>query len=253
MAHTLAEDTKKRYTSIYASELYNEVIAMDKKCKKGLLHAIGDTIQSIFINGLLVLLPITITIAIITYTVKLVQRWLQPIHRIEPAFLEQIPYSEFIFALVTIFVVGIIFKSFFLRTFLHTIERTFFNFPLMRQLYFGIKQIVLAFTTQDQIMFQRVVLVEFPRKEMYSLGFLTSETPVLLLPNTQKKYYNIYIPTTPNPTSGYLIIIAEDDIIDIDLTRQEAMSLIISGGIIRPERFKKSTENTDASKQNIKM
>jgi len=217
---------------------------MNKNCKKGFLHALMDTIQSIFFNGLLVLLPITLTIAVITYTIKLVQGWLQPIHRIEPAFLQKIPYSEFIFAVLAIFIVGIVFKSFFLRSFLHGFEKTFFSLPLMRQLYFGIKQIVLALTTQDQITFQRVVLVEFPRKELYSVGFLISETPSMLLPNDQKKYFNIYVPTTPNPTSGYLIIMSQDEIIDVDLTRQEAMSLIISGGIIRPERFKETVDPT---------
>jgi len=211
---------------------------MNKKCNKGFFHAFIDTLQSIFFNGLLVLLPITLTVAVITNTVRLVQSWLQPIHKIEPVFLQQIPYSEFIFALLVIFLVGIFFKSFFLRRFLHGFEKTFFSLPLMRQLYFGIKQIVLAFTTQDEVRFQRVVLVEFPRKELYSVGFLISETPEILLPNTQKKYYNIYVPTTPNPTSGYLIILPEDEIIDVSLTRQEAMSLIISGGIIRPERYK---------------
>lgn len=226
---------------------------MNKNCKKGILHALADTIQSIFFNGLLVLLPITLTIAVITYTVKLVQRWLQPIHRIEPEFLQQIPYSEFIFALLAIFIVGIVFKSFFLRTFLHGFEKTFFSLPLMSQLYFGIKQIVLAFTTQDQLTFQRVVLVEFPRKELYSVGFLISETPSMLLPDTRKKYYNVYVPTTPNPTSGYLIIMPQDEIIDVDLTRQEAMSLIISGGIIRPERYKMTTKPNNEATENEEL
>lgn len=225
---------------------------MNKNCKKGFFHALMDTIQSVFFNGLLVLLPITLTIAVITYTVKLVQGWLQPIHKIEPAFFQQIPYSEFIFALLAIFVVGFIFKSFFLRSFLHGFEKTFFSLPLMRQLYFGIKQIVIAFTTQDQITFQRVVLVEFPRKELYSVGFLISETPSMLLPDDQKKYFNVYVPTTPNPTSGYLMIVSQNEIIDVDLTRQEAMSLIISGGIIRPERHKKVVEPAETTGKDIK-
>lgn len=227
---------------------------MNKKCKKGLLHALADTLQSIFFNGLLILLPITLTIAVITYAVKLVQSLLQPLHKIEPVFLQQIPYSEFIFALLAIFSVGIIFKSFFLRSFLHGFEKTFFSLPLMRQLYFGIKQIVLAFTTQDQITFQHVVLVEFPRKELYSVGFLISETPTMLLPDTRKKYFNVYVPTTPNPTSGFLMIVSEDEILHVDLTRQEAMSLIISGGIIRPERYKKTEEpNNQTSSDDLSV
>lgn len=222
---------------------------MNTQCKKGIFHRISDYLQSIFLNGLLILLPITVTIALVTYTVKLVQGWLKPIHSFEPEFLQKIPYSEFIFALLVVFLVGIVFKSFFLRTFLHAFEKTFFSLPLMRQLYFGIKQIIHAFTTQDQLSFQRVVLAEFPRKGMYSVGFLISETPSMLLPTTEKKYFNVYVPTTPNPTTGFLLVMTEEEFMDVDLTRQEAMSLIISGGIIKPERYKDAEKTkTNTSK-----
>jgi uncharacterized membrane protein len=155
----------------------------------------------------------------------------------EPYYLQRIPQSEIILVILFIFIVGIVFKSFFLQSFLNFLEALFSRIPLVNQVYYGIKQLVQAFTRQDKLSFQRVVIIEFPREKMYSIGFLTSEVPPELAPAKEKKYYKIFIPTTPNPTTGFLIAATEDDFKPVDLSKQEAMSLIISGGIVQPERF----------------
>lgn len=211
--------------------------------KKGLAN-IGSCLKSIFLNGLLILLPVIITVAIFSYTFNLFKRWLAPIVRCKavwyciPAWVQKIPHVEFILVLLTIFIVGLIFKLFLARLILQYTEQTFSKIPLISQLYFGIKQMVRAFTAQDQLTFQQVVIMEFPRMGVYSIGFLTGQSASHLHPDA-KNYYNVFIPTTPNPTSGFLVIASEDQFTVVDLTRQEAMSLIISGGIIRPERFEK--------------
>ena len=209
-----------------------------KKNNKSLPRYLLDLSYTAFLNGLFVLLPIILTFTLFNYVIKILQRILEPIHDLEPVFLHNIPYSELILTIFFIFLTGIIFRSFFLSSLLHLIENTIFKIPLLQQVYFGIKQIVQAFTVQEQIIFKKIVLVEFPRNNIYSVGFLTREIASELSPNPRKKFFNIFIPTTPNPTTGYLIIVPEEDFIIIDLTRQEAMSLIISGGIIQPERFK---------------
>ena len=122
---------------------------------------------------------------------------------------------------------------------MYQFEEILFKVPLVRPIYSGIKQLIHAFSIQDKITFKKVVLVEFPRTGIYSLGFLTSELPVSIAPTTETKFYNVFIPTTPNPTSGYFIILSEKDFKEVDLTRQEAMAMIISGGIIQPERLLK--------------
>ena len=209
--------------------------------RKSIIRRIFDYIRSIFLNGLLTILPIILTAGLFTYTFKFFKNLLEPIQKLEPEYLKKIPHSEFILVLLFVIITGAIFKTFFLRRLLHNIESTFFKVPLMQPVYFGIKQLVQAFTTQDKVTFKRVVLVQFPRKDIYSIGFLTSTLPKNLSPDTQKTFYSIFIPTTPNPTSGFLIVVPEQDIIDTDLTRQEAMSLIISGGIVQPERYNTST------------
>ncbi len=206
--------------------------------KSSLLTQLSNYIWSLFLNGLLTILPITLTILLFNASFKIVISWLEPLHEmIEPTIFGQFPYAEIILALIIIFFVGVIMRVLLLRSLVHTIEALVFKLPLIRPVYSGIKQLVQALSIQDKITFQQVIFVEFPRKGIYSLGFMTSTLPAEIAPQSGEKFYNIFIPTTPNPTSGYFVIISENDIRKVDLTRQEAMAMIISGGIIQPERL----------------
>lgn len=202
---------------------------------KKILHGIW----SVFLNGLFTLLPLTLTIALFRFSFKLLKGWLQPIERlIERTFLIDIPHSEILIVLLFIFLVGLILHFFFLKQLIHGIEELIFRIPLVRPIYSGIKQLVTAFNIkEDKLTIKRVVLVEFPRTGIYSVGFLTGELPIELAPKKDQKLFNVFIPTTPNPTTGFYIMVSENQLIEVDLTRQEGMSLIISGGIILPDRF----------------
>lgn len=204
-----------------------------------LLARFFDFIKSIFFNGLLIILPITLTVAVFTFFFRLLKSWLAPLYRLEPLYLQAIPHSEFILVLLLILITGAVFRFFFLQRFLHITERVALKIPLLNPVYSGIKQLVQAFTVPDKLTFQKVVFVEFPRTGLYSVGFLTSEVPSGISPHPSKRYFKVFIPTTPNPTTGFLVAVPENEIISVDLSRQEAMSLIISGGIIQPERFGK--------------
>lgn len=203
------------------------------------IKKIMHQIRSIFLNGLLTILPIAITFVILKIFFSILSGWLEPIYELEPQILRKIPGSEIFLALLFIFIVGVILKFFLLEPFVHVLENMLNKIPLLRPIYFGVKQMVHAFTAPDTPMFQRVVLVEFPRKNIYSIGFLTSDLPPELSPTVQQTLYSVYVPTTPNPTTGFFLCVPEGDFIEANLTRQEAMALIISGGIIQPERFAK--------------
>lgn len=200
--------------------------------------------RTIFINGLLTILPITITFGILRLFHSIVHSWLHPLEKLKPEFFKLIPGSEILLALIFIFAVGAILKFFLLQPLVLYFENILNKIPLLRPIYFGIKQIVHAFTASDTMSFQQVVLVEFPRQGIYSVGFLTSTLHPELAPDNRRNFYSIYIPTTPNPTTGYYICVPEGTFIKVDLTRQEAMALIISGGIIQPDRFTKNIEQT---------
>jgi len=203
-------------------------------------------LKGTFINGLITILPFTFTVGVFMLSFKLVINWLKPIQDFigDPVgFLGAIQYkaiaNQLFLLILGILAIGIVIKALFLKRVVHQFEELLFKLPLVRPIYSGIKQLIHAFSIQDKITFKKVVLVEFPRPGLYSLGFLTSELPTRISPSGKEKFYNVFIPTTPNPTSGYFIIIPEKDIKEVDLTRQEAMAMIISGGIIQPERLLK--------------
>ncbi len=209
---------------------------MTKKINS-LLQTISSFIWHIFLAGLITLLPLALTVALFNLVFKGLVRWLQPLKYFEPAFLKAIPYAELIIAFSIIIAFGMLIKIFLLDRIIHFVESFIFRIPLVRPVYSGIKQLVSAFNPQDTVSFKEVVLVEFPRTGIYSLGFVTSELSPEFSPDTDKEFLNIFIPTTPNPTTGFFIMAQKKDVHVIHISRQEAMAMIISGGIIQPDRL----------------
>lgn len=207
-------------------------------------------IKELFFKGLVFLLPFTITFTLFSFFFRLIHHWLEPLRNFLIPFLEKVPHHEiFLYLHYEVFLVigfiiatGFLLKSRALRPVAHYAEKMFANIPLIRAVYPGIKQLIHAFTSHDQDSFNTVVLVQFPVEGVYSVGFLTRAVPHKMLCKDNKRYINIYIPMTPNPTHGFFIMVPEGEYIETDLTRQEATSLIISGGILQPERYAKRKE-----------
>ena len=141
-----------------------------------------------------------------------------------------IPGVGFGVTVLLIFIAGIIASNVLGRRLLRYVESWLMRLPLARYLYNGIRQIMQAFAAPDKTGFMQVVLVEFPRKGTRTLGFITNETP----DESGKKLLNIFIPTSPNPTSGFLQIIEEDQVIRTKLTVDEALRMVVSGGRVSP-------------------
>jgi len=203
---------------------------------RSFLHKLFHWIWSVFLNGLITILPLTLTIALFNVSFKLLKGWLKPVARLKPHFLDFVPHAEILIVLLFVLLVGTLLNLFLARSIVHAFEDIIARTPLIRPLYAGIKQLVQAFSMQDKDSFKSVVMVEFPRKGMYSIGFLTGELPQTLQPS-DTMHVNVFVPTTPNPTTGFLIIVPQDEVKIIDISRQEAMALIISGGIIKPEKI----------------
>jgi|SRR5579862_3065525 uncharacterized membrane protein len=203
--------------------------------KQNIFVSFIDRISSLFLTGLFCILPITLTVAVFTITFRVIVSWLEPLKRFGLPFLGKIPYSEVILAIALIFIAGTLYNMFLFRPIIHAIENLFSRIPLIRPVYSGIKKLVDAFSFQDKVSFTKIVRVEFPRPGIYSIGFLANQVDKHIAPDTSTKYFSIFIPTTPNPTSGFLIIAPEDQIAILEISRQEAMAMIISGGIIQPD------------------
>jgi len=197
-----------------------------------------NSIKNIFISGLIFILPIAITLALFKFCFSLIKSWLGPFKYLKIPLLTSIPHYEVILVLILIFLLGIASEVFILRPLLHAIEHLLARVPLIKGIYSGIKQLINAFTSQDQLSFQSVVFAEFPRKGAFSIGFLTGQVAAEICPDKTKPYFNIYIPNTPNPTTGHFIMLPEAEFFKVSLSRQEAMALVLSGGIIQPHRYR---------------
>lgn len=204
---------------------------------KELYHKPLEYLQHLFVTGLLFLLPITITFSLFHFFFSVIKKWLIPIRNLEIPIIKHIPHHEIFILIGFIFLIGILIKAFILRPLIHILEESLISrIPLIRTIYLGIKQLVFAFSSHDQTSFKKVVIVQYPRPGIYSIGFLTKDIPSDI---AQEDLAGVYIPHTPNPASGNFIMVPKKDIAETNLNRQEATAMIISGGIVQPPRYKK--------------
>ena len=144
-----------------------------------------------------------------------------------------IPGVGLLFTLGLLVLTGMMTKSLFGRQIIHFTERIFSRIPIARGIYSTVKQMTSAFG-HDPTAFKRVVMVEYPRKGLYTLGFYTGESNEEIYDRAGKKILNIFLPTTPNPTSGWLVLVPENDVTFLDISVEDGLKYIISGGVVVP-------------------
>jgi len=120
------------------------------------------------------------------------------------------------------------------RMHVNAFERLVDNVPIIRSLYNTVKQIRDTFVQQQKAVFQKSVLIEYPRRGVWALGFVTSTGKGEIQSRTNGTLINVFVPTTPNPTSGFLLMLPQEDVHDLDMSITDAMKLIISGGAVVP-------------------
>ena len=138
----------------------------------------------------------------------------------------------FVLTISFILLSGYLISSFFGRMLFLEIEKIISQVPVVNTLYQTVKSITDSISSKDKQAFSKVVLVEYPRKDVWTLAMVTGES----VNQDGKKYYHLYLPTTPNPTSGYMLYISVDEVIETDMGSEEAIKIIISGGTLSPEK-----------------
>jgi len=181
-----------------------------------------------FLAGILVIVPIGATALILVWIFRYIDNILQPV--LTSLLGRHIPGVGFGVLIVLIYLAGVIASSVLGRRIIRFGESLVRKVPLVRYLYNGIKQIVDSFSAPGETGFMQVVLAEFPRKGMRTIGFITNET----VDPSGKKLLNIFIPTSPNHTSGFLQIIDESEVIRTKLSVDDALKMVVSGGRISP-------------------
>ncbi|HHW07904.1 MAG TPA: DUF502 domain-containing protein [Clostridia bacterium] len=196
------------------------------------------SIKKYFITGAIAILPLAATVFVLNWLFNVTDDLavdfvaLVTGHRIKGLGVLSILILVFLTGLFTANVLG--------RTLLNYGEALISRVPIVGVIYRTVKQIIEAFST-DKSAFQRVVMLEYPRKGIYALAFVTGTSEGVLTENVpgKERLVNVFLPTTPNPTSGFLLLVPESELIPVDISVEEGIKLIISGGVITPQSVNK--------------
>lgn len=189
------------------------------------------------ISGLLFWIPIWVTFVVIRFIFDLLDQSLALIpHKYQPDTLLgfHLPGLGLIFTLLIVFFTGLLAANLIGSRLMSFWERLLARIPLIRSIYSAVKQVLHAFVQPQSKSFRKVVMVEFPRSDSWAIGFQTSSTLNNLPSN--KESVAIFIPTSPNPTSGFLLYVSTDQIRELNMSIEEAFKLILSLGVVTPDR-----------------
>ncbi len=199
---------------------------------RGLWRWVRETLRRDFVAGLLVFIPVGFTMLSVLWIVEQLDQLVLPKVFAFLGLEGQIPFLGVITTLAAILLAGALTRSFIGRAVLRFWERVVDRIPVARSLYSILKQSTQAFIGAGPggSSYRRVVLIEYPRKGIFTYAFVTGrvENPIAGLPEEMVK---VFVPSTPNPTTGYLLLLPEADVVKTDLTVEEAFRLIISAGI----------------------
>jgi uncharacterized membrane protein len=199
---------------------------MKKKSKR---KSLSLAFRNYFIAGVVVLIPIGFTLylskILIGISSNLIPKNLNPNHYLP----FNIPGIEILISVLLITIVGSLSLSFFGRRILKLLDDLFKRIPFLRTVYSAIVQMTETFSKKDDNQ-KSVVLIEYPRKDVWAVGFATKENKGEMAEKTNKKLINVFVPTTPNPTSGFLLMFPIEDVIYLNMTFEEASKFIVSAG-----------------------
>ncbi len=205
-------------------------------------HKVGffGSLRSSFFTGIVVILPIALTIWLVWTMIGWVDGFVLPL---VPSTIQPEKYiginlrgvGLIIFLIFTVFV-GWIAKGLIGRSLLRVAEDLVDRMPVVRSIYSGVKQIAETVFAQTERSFEKACLIEYPRRGIWAIGFIstTAKGEVADTAATTSGLMSVFVPTTPNPTSGFLLFFPKDDVIELDMTVEDAAKLVISAGLVYP-------------------
>jgi len=195
------------------------------------------TLRRYLMAGLLVWVPLGVTLLIVTFLVDLMDQTLRLLpESIQPENLLgfRIPGLGAVLTAVIVFVTGMIVTNLFGMQLFSIGERILQRIPLVRSIYASVKQVTESMFSSGKS-FRKVVLVEYPRKGMWSLAFQTGTGAEEVRDKTGRDVTNVFIPTTPNPTSGFFLMVPREDVIELDMSVDDGLKMLLSVGVVVPE------------------
>ena len=196
--------------------------------------SIARKLRNYFITGVVVLIPIGITLYLTLFIVKVSSKIL-PAEVNPNSYLPfSIPGLEIIISIIIITLIGWLSLSFLGKRLVNLVDSIFTKIPFLRTIYSAIGQMTQTFAKQKDSK-KSVVLVEYPRKGSWAVGFATQDNQGEISKKTTKNLVNVFIPTTPNPTSGFLLMFPKDEVLFLDMNFEEASKFIVSAGTSNPK------------------
>jgi uncharacterized membrane protein len=198
-----------------------------------MLKRVRNKLRNIFLAGLLVIIPVSIPVLLLSFLFTRLDRFFSPLFKALLGY--NIPGLGVSMTIVAIFMVGLIATNFIGKKLVGLGEQFLNKIPLVRNIYQIAKQFLETVTLTDRNSFRQVVLIEYPRKGIYSLGFITCDDFWEAQDCTHEGIVNVFIPVTPNPTSGRLIIVPRQELIPLSMSIEDGIKVVVSGGAIVPK------------------
>jgi uncharacterized membrane protein len=209
-----------------------------RPAKIGGKMGVGARLRAYFLAGILVTAPIAITLYLAWLFITFIDDW---VNGILPARFNPETYLPFsvpglgvVIVVVTLTVIGSTAAGFLGRLVVRTAERILARIPAVRSIYSATKQIFETVLANQSNAFREVVLVEYPRRGIWALGFITGSTQGEVQNLTADDVTNVFLPTTPNPTSGFLLFVPRKDLVVLSMSVEDGIKMVVSGGIVTP-------------------
>jgi len=232
--------------------------------KPGFFFQYFKAVRFYLATGLMVWIPLIVTVWLTWWLFKnvglgienLIQdmyAWLNEVGERVPrlSYLSEFEYRQgfgFLISVALFLSTGILARNLVGQRIIRTFERQISRVPVLNRVYKAVRQIRDVFVNRDGAVFQQVCIVEYPRKGVYAAAFITSREQGVIQQALGKNLVSVFLPTTPNPTSGFLLYLPPEDITEVDITIEEAMKLIISAGAYNPGEHEDDKSNTTPNK-----
>jgi uncharacterized membrane protein len=204
----------------------------------GKAHHPARAVRNYLIGGLLIWIPIVITVWVVRFISGILDQSLVLIPRPwrpETLFGMYIPGLGVILSLLLLLLTGLLVRHLFGERLVGSVERLVRRIPVIGAVYGGAKSFSETVLSDKGDSFKQVVMVEFPRKGLLSIGFVTSDQLKEVQVKTSREMISVFVPTTPNPTTGFLVLVAKDEVIDLDMSVDEAFKMLFTLGVVVPD------------------
>jgi uncharacterized membrane protein len=222
------------------------------------MKRLRKAIKKNLIAGLLVTVPVALTYLVLAFVIRNVDEAMEPVIAkiFEPAALQwmaeyHIPGMGFVILILFIGLVGLFGTNFFGKAILSSSERVLDNVPVVRVIYSSIKKVVTTISETETPSFQNMVLLTYPREPLKTLGIVCGNTKGEIFEKANEEAINVFVPTSPNPTTGFLLMVAKKDLVYLDMTVEEGLKMIISFGMVNSDKKPQLEKTQEVAKENV--